>query len=133
MSDLPQKTDTRENKFLGFLYPEIKDLAKHFLTLVSGVLVFSVTFSDKIISFENAKPLQKIAIIAAWLLWIVAVIFIGVAIFVNFVTATTALRRRERDIRTLVRITYLALDLGGVCFVAGLFMLAVTALSKLKW
>jgi hypothetical protein len=49
MADVPDKNDSPQQKFLVFLYPEIKDLAKHFLTLISGVLVFSVTFSEKII------------------------------------------------------------------------------------
>ena len=40
MSETPIRTDTPEKKFLAFIYPEIKDLATHFITLVSGVLVF---------------------------------------------------------------------------------------------
>jgi hypothetical protein len=40
--------------FLDFVYPEVKDLCKHFLTLVTGILVFSVTFSEKIVIFQTA-------------------------------------------------------------------------------
>ena len=37
--------------FLTYDYAEAKDLAKAFLTLISVILVFSITFSDKVINF----------------------------------------------------------------------------------
>jgi hypothetical protein len=54
MADMPTSSDSPQEKFLKFLYPEIKDLAKHFLTLLSGILVFSVTFSEKIVPVSEA-------------------------------------------------------------------------------
>jgi hypothetical protein len=125
------RTDPPEKKFLAFLYPEIKDLAKHFLTLVSGVLVFSVTFSEKIVPFSIATTFEKRALLTAWLLWIAAVILAGLAILFNFLAATQMLRQHERDNRPLVRLTYAAIDAGGVCFVAGLVALALSAVSRL--
>jgi len=68
-----------------------------------------------------------------WLFWICAVVFIGLAIFINFVTATQVLYDRDRDIALLVRYTYNAINAGGVLFVAGLFVLAISAVSKLLW
>jgi hypothetical protein len=126
MSDIPSRSDPPELKFLAFLYPEIKDLAKHFLTLVSGVLVFSAAFSDRIISFGLATRFQKIALVIAWLLWIGAVVLIGLAIFVNFVAAVRTLgavtllsRGKKHDNSNLIRLTYIALDTGGACSLEG--------------
>jgi hypothetical protein len=40
--------------FLKYDYPFTVDMAKSFLTLISAVLVFSITFSDKIVDFPKA-------------------------------------------------------------------------------
>jgi hypothetical protein len=78
-----------------------------------------------------ATRFQKIAVGTAWLAWITAVICVGLGVLINFVAAVQALRRHERDIRGLVWLTYVAIDAGGVLFVAGLLALALSAVSKL--
>jgi hypothetical protein len=99
--------------------------------LISGVLVFSVTFSKEIIDFDSAMWFQKLAVGTAWLAWIAAVICVGLGILINFVAAVQALRRHERNIRRLVWLTFGAIDAGGVLFVAGLLALALSAVTKL--
>jgi hypothetical protein len=131
MAGVPDKNNSPQEKFLGFLYPEIKDLAKHFLTLISGVLVFSVTFSEYLLKVSQPPPVSTRALIAAWLAWIAAVICAGLGVLINFVAAVQALRRDERDIRGLVWVTYVAIDAGGILFVAGLLVLALSGVSKL--
>ena len=71
------------------------------------------------------------ALMAAWLVWIAAVIFVGLGVLINFVAAVQALRHHERDIRGLVWVTYVAIDAGGILFVAGLLALALSGVSKL--
>jgi len=41
--------------FMRYDYAEAKDLCKHFLTTVIAVLVFSLTFADKIVNFAAAQ------------------------------------------------------------------------------
>jgi hypothetical protein len=45
---MPSGYTMEAKEFLEFVYPEVRDLCEHFLTLVSGILIFSVTFSEKI-------------------------------------------------------------------------------------
>ena len=60
--------------FLEFKYPEIRDLLKHFLTLISASLVFSVTFSEKIVNFEVASALQKGLLLGSYFYLILAMV-----------------------------------------------------------
>jgi hypothetical protein len=45
--------------FLKYDYAETKDLAKDFLTLVSAILVFSLTFAEKIVNFHWSMEAQR--------------------------------------------------------------------------
>ena len=62
--------------FVKFKYVEIRDLLKHFLTLISASLVFSVTFSEKIIDFQNAPSKQKLVLYASGGLWFCLLVFV---------------------------------------------------------
>lgn len=130
MADVPTSQSSDEEKFLKFVYPEVKDLSKHFLTVVSAVFVLSVTFSEKIVVFSTARQAEKGLIALAWLLWIVAIITCGAAIFLNFVTATDALRGRMEKLTSSVRFCYLCLDIAGLAFVIGLLLLGIVAFMK---
>src|SRR5262245_40530737 len=89
LSDLLKEAETKNSVdasssskvFLAFKYPEIKDLLKHFLTLISASLVFSITFSEKIIDFNNATMGARIAVIGAWALLILAFGACGIGIY----------------------------------------------------
>jgi hypothetical protein len=50
--------------FLKYDYAEAKDLSKQFLTTVTAVLVFSLTFADKIINFSQASRVSRRFLIA---------------------------------------------------------------------
>ena len=81
--DEETKPDTENSEspnskiFIQFYYPEIKDLSKSFLTLISGILAFSVTFSTSIIGFPATSSTQLIFLISAWLSFVIAIITTG--------------------------------------------------------
>ncbi len=139
---MPQKTkkDAPANKpsspeiFVQFYYPEIKDLSKSFLTLVSGVLAFSVTFSTSIIGFPAASSLQLIILIGAWLFFIIAIISAGTGLYQSFVSANKANRaiilETKEEIGNLVRLPYFMLNVAGSAFVIGLILLASAGILK---
>ena len=131
MAEFPKSTDSIGTKFLGFVYGEVKDLSKQFLTLLSGVLVFSVTFSEKIVGFPTVSLLAKNLLFVSWLLFIGALVATGAAIWLNYVCASMVLRGREDSAASLVPKIYYVLDLGGVGFVVGLILLAVAALVRI--
>jgi len=123
--------------FLEFKYPEIKDLLKHFLTLISASLVFSVTFSEKIINFQTAGSLQHVVVIATWLMLVLALGACGLGLYTLYLAAERALSsevfKRPEDFQTLARWSYIYQDLAGFMFGFGLCLLVVAAtISSLK-
>lgn len=76
--------------FLQFVYPEVKDLCKHFLTLVSGVLVFSVTFAEKILVIGAASRGQKLILFSAWIFFVLAFVLGGASLTGLFLAAGRA-------------------------------------------
>jgi hypothetical protein len=68
------------DKFLKYDYGETKDLLKTFITLISGTLVLSLTFSEKVIGFSQAPPSTRRTLFAAWALFIFALISAGLSL-----------------------------------------------------
>jgi hypothetical protein len=66
--------------FLQVQYPEWKDIIKSFLTLSSGTLVFSVTFSEKVVVLHTATRNQRRTMMACWALLIASIVFSVVAL-----------------------------------------------------
>lgn len=61
-----EREPTPSEMFLKYDYPETKDMCKQFLTLLTTVLVIALTFSDKIVSFNNATTYPKWLVILSW-------------------------------------------------------------------
>ena len=120
--------------FLTFYYPELKDLGKHFLTVVSGVLAFFVAFADKLLDVAKATAAQRVFLIAALALLIVSVVCVGTGIYINFVAGGRAngsiIRGKTGDFKPLVRRTYLLYHTGGAAFVLALCLVAGIAILK---
>ena len=69
--------------FLKYNYSETKDLCKSFLTVVVSILVFSLTFSEKIVAFPSAVPRVRHMLIVSWCGMLIAVIACGIGIGYN--------------------------------------------------
>ena len=114
---------------------EIKDLAKQFLTVVAAVLAVSVTFSEKIVNFDQAAPAPRILLMSAWGLCLLAFVLGGCAIFLIYNAGAaakyTVLYQTPHGYRKLIRLTYLCLDAGGVSFVLALLLLVLTGVLKM--
>jgi len=79
--------------FVAFHYAEVKDLSKHFLTLIAGTLVLTISFADKIVPLGEAKFYQKILLGSCWLSLIVAFILAG------SVSSLTTSQENRREVR----------------------------------
>lgn len=64
-------------------YPEIKQLAMQLLTLSSTILIFSITFSDKIVKLKEASSSSVFLLISSWVFLMAALIFDGFGIAFN--------------------------------------------------
>jgi hypothetical protein len=120
--------------FLTFYYQELKDLGKHFLTLVSGVLAFFVAFAERLLDLAKATALQRVFLILALSTLIISVVAVGIGIYVNFVAGGRAqgsiIRGKPGDFKPLVRVTYALYHAGGLTFILALSLLAAIAALK---
>jgi len=125
---------TPEQIFAEFHYAEVKDLAKHFLTLIAGTLVLTVSFSDKILPFDTASRLQKYLLAGCWLGLLMSFVMAGFGLFTNYLAAEQArggiIYNYQTDFRTLARRSYALLDLAAVIFTASLVLLGTTAMTR---
>ena len=124
-----------KKRFVKFQYAEMKDLAKHFLTLIAGTLVLAVSFLDKLAPLNGSTPAQK-AILATCLgMLFVSFVVAGAGLAGMFLAAVAAREGivfdRKWDYRRLSRPSYLAIDLGGILFVAALALLAILGAVRL--
>lgn len=128
------KPETREELFLRFHYAEVKDLTKHFLTLISGSLVLSVSFAEKILPLASATPWQKALLGGSWLALLLSLILAGAGLFINYLAGEQATGGIIYDyqvaFRALVQRSYFCLDLAAMIFGLALALLAVTAVTR---
>lgn len=115
--------------FLQFVYPEAKDLCKHFLTLVSGILVFSVTFAEKILTISTASKGQKLILFSAWVFFILAFILGGVSLTGLFLSAGRA--KSAEPWGDLMVLSGNTLFSAASCFALGLIAIVVAGSSAL--
>ncbi|MBN2386403.1 MAG: hypothetical protein JXB85_05235 [Anaerolineales bacterium] len=127
-----------EEIFSTVYYPEVKDLGKGFLTLLSAVLAFSVTFSKSILGPEPPALAGLVCLIAAWAFFLLAITAAGAGIYTNFISLNRAQRSMREDprrksaaeervtIKNLIRFPYRLMTTAGVCFVIGLVLLAAS-------
>lgn len=71
------------DKFIKYGYPEIKSLATQMITLLTSVLVFSITFSEKIVNFSNAETYKRQILLLSWTFLILAIVCDGIGLAFN--------------------------------------------------
>ena len=124
-----------DQKFLEFYYPQVKDLCKHFLTLISATVVFAITFSEKIVDLTKAPILQKGMLVTSLFLMIVALALCGFGLYMIFMAAEQAsggiIVKYGSDFKVIARRSYNLLDLSGIAYGLALVVLAITAATRL--
>src|ERR1700724_966240 len=113
--------------FIQYNYAETKDLCKHFLTVVSAILVFSLTFSEKIVNFAQALRSTKVLLLAAWCCLIVSIIACGIGLIYISLAGGNAVYGADASYLKLALTSYKAIIVAGGCFVLGLVLLILTA------
>lgn len=115
--------------FLKYNYTETKDLCKAFLTLITAVLVFSLTFSEKIVGFANVGAPSRVLMVLAWALMIIAIITCGIGLTFNALAGGAAVYGRNlgRNYLELAAIAYKWIIAAGFSFVLALISLTLTA------
>jgi hypothetical protein len=120
---------------LEFQYPEIKDLLKHCLTLISTSMVVSVAFAEKIVGDHSAGALAKSLICGAWATLTLALGACGIGVFALYVAGERAAMviggEQSSDFRRLASLAIVVSDIGGTCFGLGLCMLVGAGAARL--
>jgi len=137
MIDKPSavNTESEEEVFVEFYYREVKDLCKHFLTIISATLVASITFGDKIVPFSTATPAQRWTLTLSWLALLAALASAGWGLFLLFVAAEKAkgeiIFTYTSGFKELARRAGFFLDFGALAYGGGLLLLAAAGVLRL--
>lgn len=122
--------------FVKFKYIEIRDLLKHFLTLISASLVFSITFSEKIVDFHNAPFKQKMMLYVSWGTFILSLGLCGYGLYTNYLAAEIAIKNiaglTDISFKNMANVSKLLQDLSAMLFGLGMTLLVSTSIFKMK-
>ena len=123
-----------EELFRAFHYPEVKDLGKHFLTLISGSVILSVTFAEKIVVMAGGKSTAFWLPELSSLLLISVLVAGGWGLFRIYLAAEKAAGSTvydyEGDFRDLARKSYFWLDWAVILFGGALLLLAASGVAR---
>jgi hypothetical protein len=125
------------DEFIKYNYGETKELAKMLITLLSGILLFSINFSDKVGGIQNAPPYYRFLLLGSWSCLLLSIMGCGLALVISWTAARGVLWSKSREIRERVlHRSKTAADIvaaSGFVFIVGLgFMIAAgfTAFSR---
>jgi hypothetical protein len=118
--------DDMAKLFLQYDYAETKDLCKDFLSLVAAILVFSITFSEKIVSRERDVAGTRQRLLAAWVAFIVSIVVCGGGLVLMSLAGGFATYGLGDYLR-LASIAWVLILIAGSLFVLGLISLLVAA------
>ncbi len=117
-------------RFMEYDYTEIKDLATQFLTLITAILVFSLTFSERIIEYKRVDQGTRNILIAAWSSFFLSIVACGMCLVLNAAAAGEMLYGPRPD--SAFEISYYSavlLIVAGCIFVLGLGFLIVAGIK----
>ena len=125
---LDHQTLSESQMFLKYDYPETKEMCKQFLTLLTTVLVITLTFSEKIVKFEDASKVSKWLIISSWTSFLLAIISCGLGLL--FITMAAG-KAAYQGIKNYSQITsaYIMIIVAGGLFILGLILIISTSIT----
>jgi hypothetical protein len=122
--------------FFRYEYGETKDLIIAFLTLLSGILVFSLTFAEKIVVINQSSAIARSLLITAWSCFILSIILCGLALCLISASAWMMIYGHVLFIDvpggTLAIASWTLVIGAGLSFVLGLCLLIVAAADSMR-
>jgi hypothetical protein len=102
--------------FTTSLYPYLLDLGKFFLTILVGVFVASLTFSEKIVNIHSSSWWAKSLLILCWLFLLLSIVCDGVGLV--FLTNWFANEKVEHSQQHMLmfQFSFYAFGLAGINF-----------------
>lgn len=122
--------------FYKYEYTETRELLKMFIALLSATLVFSLTFAEKIVDFQKAAQSARRRLIAAWVLFVCAIILCGVSMCLIAAAAGKVIYGSIPflifDYGDLALGSWICIIIAGVCFVSGLISMVSAAIISTR-
>jgi|GEM_PF-3348235 hypothetical protein len=106
--------------FLKYNYTETKDMCLHFLTLVTAVLAFSLSFAEKVSDFQHAGRTRRLFVIVGWCSYLFSIILCGLGLTLNSLAGGDAVYGNAQY-RILGEWSYLFIILAGFFSLSDLF------------
>ena len=125
-----------EDMFYKYEYSETKDLLKTFMTLVSGSLVLSITFAEKVVDFRNSAGPARLFLFVCWALFMLALVLCGLSMCFIAAAAGMVIYGNIPFLRMdggmLAIVSWTLIIVAGAVFVSGLGCMAIAAASSMK-
>ena len=90
------------DEFIKYNYGESKELGKLFITVLSGILLFSINFSDKVGGIQSAPPYYRFLLLGSWSCLLISIMGCGLALAISWTAARGVLWSKSREIRDRV-------------------------------
>jgi hypothetical protein len=119
--------DSARDLFLKYDYVEAKDLCKQFLTVNIGVVVFSLTFAEKVVGFNAGSRLSKLLLVSSWCCLLASIIICGTSLAYMSLGAGRVVYGERCDFQNISERTLVGVAFAGGMFVLGLLLLAGAA------
>lgn len=126
--------------FVQHGYGEVKDIALQLITVLSGILVFSITFSEKIVRFSSSTHTIRTIVVCGWALIILAVIATGIGLAFNAFALPCALSdshsntmgRYQDSFYAPSELSLTAIMIGGFWFILALVCMLLAGISSIS-
>jgi Mn2+/Fe2+ NRAMP family transporter len=116
--------------FIKYNFTITQDLCKQFITVVSGILVFSLTFSEKIVNFTSASRPLRALLGLSWACMLFAIIACGLGLSYICIAGGQAVYGHDDSFLTTQSTSYMWIIAAGAAFVIGLVCLICVALAR---
>ena len=122
--------DSQAAEFIKYDFAITEDLCKQFITVVTGVLVFSLTFSDKIVNFSSTKKYIRVLLGLSWASMLLAIIACGLGLTYICMAGGQAVYQPNGGYELTAWTSYKWITAAGVSFITGLVSLIMVALAR---
>ena len=128
--DERQNSNQAVDDFLNYHYTQVKDLCQAFIGILSGILIFSVNFAEKLGDMKNSSSYHRFIVLGSWSCFLLSIIICSLALAFTWIAARRMLWDRADDKirRRALSLSRRAADLlvlAGFIFVIGLFLVIV--------
>ena len=119
-----------KEEFRKYIYPEIKDLGKQFVTLVSAILTFSIFFAKDFIDTDTTAIALRLWFGLSLIFLILSITFVGTGLWFNYVAFCRTFDKEKQMTKKSRNCIENLFKYGGISFVIGLGILSTTSFLR---